>query len=205
MDPCYELLADRVSEEDWRTFRKKLIFGFKSFPQTWDLDDALRERLILRLQYHLFNPDAVEGLADKRNRAWAFVTSFLAPEIPRRLNFLRGRVEREKLEAWDRAFADFESLLYASSLPASMQLEWLANFDARMRYGEAKRVKVIKNKGLGLTSDILGVNVLMTWEEIRARYRFLMKKHHPDLGGDPDLSRQIIDAYAHLQAKAGKA
>jgi hypothetical protein len=131
------------------------------------------------------------------------MTSFLSPELPRRLNFLRGRVPREELEAWDRAFADFEGLLFASSLPEEMQLSWLANFDARQRYGEAKRVKVVKRKGLGLSSELLGVNALMGWEEIRAQYRFLLKKHHPDVGGDPAMTREIIGEYHRLEREAG--
>jgi len=202
MDPCHELVADRVTDQEWQAFAKKLVFAFDGFPETWDLDAGLRERLILRLQYHNFNPDKVEGLADKRNRAWRFASSFLTPEFPRRLAFLRGRVDPKALDAWDRAFADYESLLLVSSLPERMQLEWLANFDARQRYGEARRVKVIKKKGLGLQSDLLGVNVLMTLEEIRARYRFLMKKHHPDVGGDPETTRQIIAEYTRLSTEA---
>ncbi len=202
MDPCYALIADRVSADDWQRFARKLLFGFKSFPAEWALDDETRERLILRLQYYRFNPDLVAGIADKRNRAWAFVTSFLCADFPRRVSFLRSRVSRDRLEPWDRAFADYESLLYVSSLPERMQLEWLANFDARQRYGEAHRVKVIKRKGLGLHSDLLGVDVLMNWEEIRARYRFMMKKHHPDVGGDPGLTRQIIAEYDRLTEAA---
>ncbi len=95
--------------------------------------------------------------------------------------------------------------MYASSLPDRMQLEWLANFDARQRYGEARRVKIIKNKGgLGLTSELLGVNIMMTCEELRARYRFLMKMHHPDVGGDPAMSRQIIAEYERLSRATGE-
>ncbi|MDJ0835059.1 MAG: J domain-containing protein [Acidobacteriota bacterium] len=204
MDPCYELVADRITPEDWSVFSKRLLFGFRQFPEQWNLDADLTERLLLRLQFYFFNPDRVEGLADKRNRAWGFMQSFLCAEFPRRFNFLRGRVEREKLDDWDRKFADFESLLYASSLPERMQLEWLSNFDARQRYGEAKRVKVIKKKGLGLTSELLGVNILMQWEEIKARYRFLMKKNHPDIGGDPAVTRQLIAEYERLCRESGR-
>ncbi len=202
MDPCYELVSDNVSVEDWSQFTKRLLFGFQEFPSSWSLSADVRERLQLRLQWHFFNPDLIEGLGDKRNRAWGFMKSFLCSEFPRKFRFLRGRVERENLTKWDLAFADYESLLYVSSMSKELQLEWLSNFDARVRYGEVRRVRVIKKKGLGLDSQILGVNVLMTWPEIKARYRFLLKKHHPDVGGDPIITQQIITEYERLTEKA---
>jgi len=204
LDPCYELVSDHVSLEDWSRFTKRLLFGFHAFPSSWSLSPELRERLQLRLQWHFFNPDLIEGLADKRNRAWGFMKSFLCPEFPRKFKFLRGRVERDNLTRWDLAFADFESLLLVSSMSKELQLEWLSNFDARVRYGQARRVRVIKKKGLGLDSQLLGVNVLMTWPEIKARYRFLLKKHHPDVGGDPVVTQQIIAEYARLTQAAQK-
>ena len=198
-DPCYDLIADRVSLEDWAAFAKKLMFGFKQFPEAWQLETELRERLLLRMQWHYFNPDLIEGPANRRARSWAFMGSFLCHDFQRKFTFLRGRLQESDRERWDTAFADFESLLYLSSMTDEMQLDWLAGFDARIRYGEARRVKVIKNRGLGLTSEILGVNILMDWSEIRARYRYLLKKHHPDVGGDPATTTAIIEAFNTLE------
>ncbi len=199
MDPCYELVSEWVDPSQWEAFAKKLMFGFKGFPEDWSLPAEIRERLVLLLQWHYFNPDIREGIADKRARSWAFMTSFLDPGFYRKFSFLRSRLEREKLEQWDRQFADFETLLYLSSMSPELQADWLSRFDGRVRYGESKRARVIKNKGLGLTSEILGVTPLMTWPEIKARYRYLLKKNHPDVGGDPAMAKAIIEAYNHLE------
>lgn len=204
MDSCFDLVADFVSLQDWNAFSEKLKFGFKGFPSHWPLPDDIREKLILKMQWFFFNPDLVAGVADKRARSWAFMSSFLCENFGRKFSFLRTRQDKNVLENWDRQFADFEGLLYLSSMDEAMQLDWLSNFDARMRYGNARRVKVIKNKGLGLCSPLLGVEVLMDWNEIKARYRFMLKKHHPDLGGDPALARDMIQEFNRLAEKAGK-
>ncbi len=200
MDPCYELIKDKVDAKAWSTFSKKLLFGFKGFPPEWALSDEIRERLLLRLQWHFFNPDILEGLADKRARSWGFMTSFLSRGFQRKFSFLRSRLEQKDLEKWDRAFADFESLLYLGSMPEEMQLDWLASFDGRIRYGQSKRVRVIKKRGLDLESELLGVNILMDWPEIKARYRFLLKKNHPDVGGDPKKTKALIAEFNRLEA-----
>lgn len=204
METCYELVADHVSPAEWEEFTRKLIFGFKGFPDNWKLKAELREKLILKLQWEYFNPDIVPGIADKRTRSWAFMSSFLAETFRRKFTFLRARFQKEKQEKWDREFANFENLLYLSSMNETLQLEWLSNFEARVRYGQARRAKVIKTKGLGLTSEVLGVNVLMNWDQIKARYRFLLKKHHPDVGGDPIQARLMIQEYQRLAQAAGR-
>ena len=198
MDPCYQLIADRVTEAEWQSFSRKLTMGFRGFPAEWDLDPETRERLTLKVQWHFFNPDIIEGIAARRARSWAFMTSFLSGDFNRKFGFLRTRLDGEAMERWDRSFADFETLLLLSSMDEAMQLEWLSGFDGRIRYGVSKRAKVIKNKGLGLSSDLLGVNILMTWPEIRARYRFLLKKNHPDVGGDPAAAQALIKEFERL-------
>ena len=69
----------------------------------------------------------------------------------------------------------------------------------RRQRSRTGRARVIKNRGLGLTSELLGVNVLMTWPEIKARYRFLLKKNHPDVGGDPSMTKAIIEELNRLE------
>ena len=46
--------------------------------------------------------------------------------------------------------------------------------------------------------SILGLGNKCGIEEIKTAYRRLAKKHHPDIGGDPDLFRDIQDAYEIL-------
>lgn len=198
MDSCYELIAGQVDESAWNAFAQKLSMGFKDFPSEWRLAPEIRERLVLKVQWQYFNPDICEGIAIKRARSWAFMTSFLSEGFVRKFGFLRTRLDARDMERWDRQFADFETLLLLSSMDEEMQLDWLSGFDGRIRYGVSKRARVIKNKGIGLTSELLGVTFLMTWQEIRARYRFLLKKSHPDVGGDPVQAKAIIEEFERL-------
>ena len=183
LDPCHELIAHRVSAEEWNSFVRFIPTGFRDFPAAWNLDPALKARLTLKVQWHYLNPDLVAEPHEKRARAWAFMASFLGERFGQKFAFLRNRLEPRDREKWDRRFAQFEPLLLLSSMDEALQLDWLAHFEARIRYGQARRVRVIKNKGLGFTSELLDVNVLMTWSQIKARFRFLLKKNHPDMGG----------------------
>lgn len=205
-DDGYDLLRGRIAEQAWRDFTASLAFGFNGFPKDWELEPGLKARLLLRLQYYHFNPNLVDDPTEKRTKSWAFIMSFLAPEFQRKFNFLRSRLDHDEQEKWDKKFADYEKLLYLSGLPADKQMDWIGGFEAAVRHGHiSKRVKIIKNKGLGLRSKLLGVDPTMTRDEIRARYRMMMKKHHPDLGGDPKLTQEIIAEYNRLnQAAEGK-
>ena len=205
MDPCYELIRDHVSAEDWLLFSNRLAHGFKGFPPAWGLPDAIRERLILKLQWHFFNPDLVEGEAEKRVRTWAYLTSFLSEAFQRKFNFLRSRLDPGQMDRWDRKLADFETLLLVSSMTEEEQLEWLAGYEAKIRHGRFGRARVIKNKGLGLQSRLLGVDVLMDWTAIKTRYRYMLKKSHPDLGGDAEITRAVVAEFARLQAEKERA
>ena len=201
MDPCYALIADCVAEEAWTSFSRKLPLGFKKFPPEWALSNEIRERLTLLLQWHYFNPDLVADPAQKRTRAWGFANSFLDPEFSRKFVFLRGRLEPDAKTRWDQAFADFETLLQLSAMPRDLQLDWLSRLDGQIRYGASRRARVIKNKGLGFQSELLGVHPMMEWAEIRARFRYLLKRHHPDVGGDPEMTKQLIEEFTRLEAQ----
>lgn len=201
----HELIADRVTPDAWRAFCEGLSSGFRGFPSEWGLTRELQDRLQLRLQWVYFNPDLVASPAEKTAKAWAFIESFLDADFRRKFYFLRERLPAEQREEWDRALADFETLLLLSSMEPDKRSEWLGGLDSRLRHGELKRARVIKNKGLGLQSELLGVDPLMDWSEIRARFRFLIKKHHPDLGGDPATTRALVAEFKRLQAeKEGK-
>jgi curved DNA-binding protein CbpA len=46
--------------------------------------------------------------------------------------------------------------------------------------------------------DILGLSKNATFEEIKAKYKSLAQQHHPDKGGDPELFKEIKNAYEVL-------
>lgn len=46
----------------------------------------------------------------------------------------------------------------------------------------------------------LGLPPLVTFREIRQKYRSLAKKAHPDRGGDEEQMRRIAEAYAVLES-----
>lgn len=47
--------------------------------------------------------------------------------------------------------------------------------------------------------ELLGVNKNASQEEIKKKYRELVKKHHPDVGGDTELFKKINEAYEILK------
>ena len=47
--------------------------------------------------------------------------------------------------------------------------------------------------------EVLGVKAGADWAEVKAAYRTLIRKNHPDLGGDPETCRKIIAAYTLLE------
>ncbi len=198
---CYALVADYVSRHDWVLFERSLPEGFCGIPASWALPPGPAARLVLKLQWDYFNPDQHGDFAAKRAVSWAFLRAFIDEAAQRKFFFLRSRLELSAQERWDKRFAEFEMLLQFNAMDEALRLDWLSQQDAVVRYGKSRRVKVIKNKGVGLSSEVLGVTPLMTWPEIKARYRFLLKCHHPDVGGDPETTQAIIAAFSALQQK----
>ena len=47
---------------------------------------------------------------------------------------------------------------------------------------------------------VLGVPVNATVDQVREAYRVLVKKHHPDLGGDPELFHRVQSAMEKFEA-----
>jgi len=201
-DPCYELIAHRVSSADWRTFAAGLSRGFEGFPSAWALDDALRGQLAFRVKWRYFNPDLEEDREKKNRIAAAYARSFLGDGFWRKFTFLRQRSQGEQRDHWDRELAQFERLLSLSAMSESERLDWLARLDARLRYGATRRARVIKNRGLGLFSELLGVEPQMEWGDIKARYRALVMEHHPDKGGDPARAQAVIEEFQRLRRAA---
>jgi len=56
-------------------------------------------------------------------------------------------------------------------------------------------INTFMNKNL---YDILGLSKNATFEEIKAKYKSLAQQHHPDKGGDPELFKEIKNAYEVL-------
>ena len=48
--------------------------------------------------------------------------------------------------------------------------------------------------------ETLELPPLVSWAEIRARYKELSRRHHPDCGGDPQKMARINDAYETLRS-----
>ena len=49
--------------------------------------------------------------------------------------------------------------------------------------------------------EILGIPSSASDDEVRAAYRKLAMKHHPDRGGSPEAFQQVKDAYAKLKLR----
>jgi curved DNA-binding protein CbpA len=73
-------------------------------------------------------------------------------------------------------------------------------FQARGAEPERRKVHNMQAKSLGT----LGLDATATAEEIKARYKLLVKRHHPDAnGGDRSLEdrlREVIQAYSYLKS-----
>jgi curved DNA-binding protein CbpA len=73
-------------------------------------------------------------------------------------------------------------------------------FEARRAEPERRRARNMEAKSL----ETLGLSATATPAEVKARYKLLVKRHHPDAnGGDRSLEdrlREIIQAYAYLKS-----
>lgn len=43
--------------------------------------------------------------------------------------------------------------------------------------------------------EVLGVAINASPDQVKDAYRILVKKHHPDAGGDPELFRRVQQAF----------
>ena len=75
-----------------------------------------------------------------------------------------------------------------------------AGWRAERAAPEARTVRNAERKAL----DVLGLEIEATPVDIKARFKLLVKRHHPDAnGGDrscEDKLRQIIQAYNYLKS-----
>jgi hypothetical protein len=76
---------------------------------------------------------------------------------------------------------------------------WRARQERREARSGRRQVRPLERKSL----ETLGLSPDVTREEIKARFKQLVKRHHPDVnGGDrgsEDALREIIQAYNHLK------
>jgi hypothetical protein len=82
---------------------------------------------------------------------------------------------------------------------ADARSAWFFQRDPSQQAGRARKVKSLESKAF----DTLGLAANATSSEIKARYKELVKKHHPDAnGGDrgsEDRFRAVIQAYQLLK------
>ena len=102
--------------------------------------------------------------------------------------------------SWNKTHAGSTESGYGSTEDPSVILR-----RARFRRAEPptpprRKLKTLEMKSL----DVLGLTETATGPEIKARYKELVKRHHPDAnGGDrssEDLLQEIIRAYNHLRS-----
>jgi len=74
--------------------------------------------------------------------------------------------------------------------------EWRSSFNAKMNLDEARNL-VRDHDPL----QIMGLDKMPDLATLKAAYRKLMLKHHPDRGGDATTCRNIIAAFTVLERK----
>lgn len=77
--------------------------------------------------------------------------------------------------------------------------QWRVAFDERMGIDEAK---VYAARGAG-DSTLADLRSARTAGELRRVYLALMRKHHPDRGGDVELAKTIVATYLVLKERFG--
>jgi len=179
-DHCYELIRDKVAPEDWQSFSSSLPETLPQIPDNWQLNAALRHRFIFQIQYDFFNPDLEPELEQKRNLSEHFIQHFLDRAFLLRWRMLMQRLEDHQREKWILGFCQMNGLLELFRMEPQDRMRWLMVFDTEQKFGKSRKAKVIKTKSLGLESTLLGVTKTMDWEQIKSRYRYLLKAHHPD-------------------------
>jgi len=80
--------------------------------------------------------------------------------------------------------------------------EWAKAFRAAWDHSDAATCQeMIKEK---TPYEVLGVPTGSVWPTVRHAYLMLIKKHHPDLGGDVEVCKEIIAAYTLLETMRPK-
>ena len=47
--------------------------------------------------------------------------------------------------------------------------------------------------------NVLGITTMDSYDTIKAKYRQLCKKYHPDLGGDAEKFKEVVEAWEQLK------
>jgi DnaJ-domain-containing protein 1 len=130
-------------------------------------------------------------------------------EYNRNWNFFAGMDERE-IEAHRRADTTWHRPSWrfgTASLDETSRFRdpfgFFADQGPRNTYNEAGGVRSALGKAAQMMA-VLNLEIGFTLEELKRRYKTLVKRHHPDLhGGDRDAEerlKQINEAYSYLMA-----
>jgi len=95
---------------------------------------------------------------------------------------------------FDKIFERYKT--YDDSKGHGCVSEWRDAFEARMGIDEAKKI-MRESDPLA----VLGLSTIPSLNELKNLYRKLMKEHHPDKGGDPQMCKKIIAAYTVLERR----
>ena len=97
---------------------------------------------------------------------------------------------KPKRDIWNESglYGEYEGAPDPSYNRAAFKAAWEA----------ATAEEIVKDES---PQGILGVPMTATWDEIKSAFRKLMKTHHPDRGGDPEVCKKMIAAYAVLKAR----
>lgn len=79
--------------------------------------------------------------------------------------------------------------------------QWRAGFEEV--WGYAKSVDVGDVKVEGSPYSVLGLDPTATFDEVKAAFRKLVLRHHPDHGGDKETCRRVIAAFKQIKEETG--
>ncbi|PIE91164.1 MAG: hypothetical protein CR997_02390 [Acidobacteria bacterium] len=201
-DTCYELIKDIVPHHKWQSYSRDLPLHYRQIPESWQLNAAMRHRLLFQIQWDFFNPDGAETLAEKKEITFLFLSNFFGSSFLVRWEAMLERLEESQREKWLFQFCKMEVLLKGLEIPAADRISWLMQFDTTQRIGKTTRARVIKTKSLGLESDILQVDKTMDWRAIKSSYRRALKEHHPDRSSSDSAAssvQMIVSEYKRLK------
>lgn len=89
---------------------------------------------------------------------------------------------------WERVYRAFKDYFQVED-------ESENNYNREQEYYKSEpQQETLRNKYL----RVLGISINSTKTEIKAFYRKLVLKHHPDKGGSPEKFREITEAYEYL-------
>jgi hypothetical protein len=202
MEHCKEINSAAWNEEQWTLFQETLALGLWMLPAGVQLSQGEELKLKYCVAYAKVNPDHCSA-EELPSRLGLFFQWFLGHEVLQWWEAMaRGWSQEDRARFYLKAghLEDLWPLIGADSDQQKAQLRhWCLQLDLPLR----ERARVIKNRGAGLSSALLGVDVTMTWEEIRRAFRRAVLLAHPDQGGSNDQIRALLDEMSRLKGSKG--